>query len=55
MSDGIVTYLVAYLVVQVIHEPALLDGQNLVEGTRDVKTDGGCVLVYTFIPQLLLR
>ena len=37
--EGIVAYGVADLVVQVVHEPALLDRQNLVEGSGDVETD----------------
>jgi hypothetical protein len=35
---------IAYLVVQVVHQPALLDRQDLVEGTRDVESYGGNVL-----------
>ena len=38
MSDGIVAHLIANLVVQVVHEPAFLNGQNLVEGPSDVET-----------------
>ena len=38
-GEGIVAYGVANLVVQVVHQPALLDGQNLVEGSGDVKSD----------------
>ena len=41
---GIVTYLVTDSVLDVVHEPTPLDGQNLVEGSRDVETDGGYVL-----------
>ena len=37
--EGIVANGVANLVVQVIHEPAFLDGQNLIEGSGDVETD----------------
>ena len=36
---GVVANGVADLVVQVVHEPALLDGENLVEGSGDVETD----------------
>ena len=43
MLRGIVAHLVANLVVQVVHQPAFLDGQYLVEGTRDVETDGRLV------------
>ena len=38
--DGIVAYLIADAIVQVIHQPAFLDGQDLVEGPCDVETDG---------------
>ena len=61
---GIAEYLVANLVVQVVHQPALLDGQNLVEGSRDVEPHGGYVLqalrivvrqtVYLFLGQIAL-
>ena len=38
LLDGVVANLVADLVVQVVHQPAFLDRQNLVEGSCDVKT-----------------
>ncbi len=44
LCDGIVADLVANLVVQVVHQPALLNRQDLVEGSRDVETDGRHVL-----------
>ena len=44
VGDGVVADLVADLVVQVVHQPALLDGQDLVEGAGDVEADGGHVL-----------
>ena len=39
LCDGIVADLVANLIMQVVHQPAFLNGQDLVEGTRDVETD----------------
>ena len=44
MLNGIVAHLVANLVVQVVHQPALLNGQNLVERSRDVETYGRNIL-----------
>ena len=38
--------------MQVVHQPALLDGQDLIEGTRDVETDGWGVLHQRFVLQL---
>ncbi len=40
VADGIVANLVPDLVVQVVHQPAFLDGQDLVEGSGDVEADG---------------
>ena len=37
---GIVAYAIAQAVVDVIHEMAFLNGQNLVEGARCVEADG---------------
>ena len=51
--NGIVAYAVANLIVQVVHEPALLNGQYLVEGSCDVESDGRNVLVQTVIFQLI--
>ena len=43
---GKVAYGVAYLVVQVVHEHALLDGQHLVESSGDVEADGVHIVIY---------
>ena len=40
---GVTLYLVADLIVQVVHEPAFAYGINLVESTRDMETNGGVV------------
>ena len=40
MLCGIVVDAVAYLVVYIVHEHTLPDGQDLVESPRDVETDG---------------
>ena len=40
----IIVHLVANLVVQIVHQPALLDGQNLVERTCDVESDSRHIL-----------
>ena len=37
---GVVADGIAYLVVKRVHQPALLDGEYLVESARDVETDG---------------
>jgi hypothetical protein len=39
MLHGIVAHLVADLVVQIVHQPTFLDGENLVESTSDVESD----------------
>ena len=52
VRNGIVAYAVANLIVQVVHEPALLDGQYLVEGSCDVESNGRNVLVQTVVLQL---
>ena len=44
VGDCIVAYFIADLVVQVVHQPALLDGQDLVERPGDMESDGGRVL-----------
>ena len=36
--EGIVAYGIAYAVVHVVHQPAFLDGQNLVERPRDMES-----------------
>ena len=41
---GVVADVVTYLVLQVVHQPAFLDGQNLIEGTSDMETNGWHVL-----------
>ena len=41
--NGVVAYLVANTVVQIVHQPALLDGQNLIESTSNMEADGGSV------------
>lgn len=43
---GIALYLIADLVVQVIHEPALANGVDLIEGTRDMEADGSVVAIF---------
>ena len=40
MLYGIVAGRIANLVVQIVHQPTLLNGQNLVESTSDVEADG---------------
>ena len=45
MGNGIVANVVTYLVMQVVHQPTLLDGQDLVESTGDVEADGRHVLL----------
>lgn len=55
---GVALGLVAYGVVQVVHEPALADGVDLVERSRDVEAYGRVVLcgeVERWVLQLLLR
>ena len=44
VGDCIVAHFIADLVVQVVHQPALLDGQDLVECPSDMEADGRCVL-----------
>ena len=44
VGHGIVAYLVAYAVLHVVHQPALLYGQYLVERPRDVESDGRHIL-----------
>ena len=45
MAEGIVTNGIADVIVQIVHEPALLDGQNLVEGSSDMEPDAVHVVV----------
>ena len=51
--EGIVANSVANLVVQVVHEPALLDRQNLVEGSGDVESDAVHVVELRALGNLL--
>ena len=44
MRQCIVANLIAYLVVQVIHEPALADREYLVESSCDVESDNWRIL-----------
>ena len=44
MLHGIVAHLVTNLVVQIVHQPAFLNGQNLVEGACNVESDCGYIL-----------
>ena len=43
---GIALDLIANLVVKVIHEPALTNGVDLIEGTRDMEADGSVVAIF---------
>ena len=52
MRYGVVANVVTYLIVQVVHQPALLNGQYLVEGSCDMEADGGRVLYQCFVLQL---
>ena len=44
VMHGIIADVVANLIVQVVHQPALLDRQYLIESTRDMETYGRYVL-----------
>ena len=50
--NGIVAHLVADLIVQIVHQPAFLNRQDLIEGTRDMETDGRYVLHQRLVLQL---
>ncbi len=39
MGNGIISYLIADAIVQVIHEATFVDGQHLVECPSDMKTE----------------
>ena len=39
--------------MQVVHQPALLDRQNLIESSCNVETDSWCVLYQCLVLQLL--
>ena len=44
--EGVVANVVSYSVVQVVHEPAFLYGQNLVEGSGDMESYAVHVVVF---------
>ena len=44
VGHSIVVDLIADLVVKVVHQPAFLDGQDLVESTRNMEADGRHIL-----------
>ncbi len=43
MLNGVVAHFITDLVVQVVHQPALFNRQDLIERPRDVEADGGFV------------